>query len=69
MDRFQINYQSHQSFFSIDFETLKVLSVRDGINNHNCGKKVLFGLYDPNSQSNYPGWPLRNYLALLALKW
>nr|AWV66688.1 autophagy-related protein 7 [Brachionus koreanus] len=68
MDRFQLNFKSHQSFFAINFETLDVFSVREGVNLHNCGKKVLFGLYDPNSQSNHPGWPLRNYLALLALK-
>lgn len=69
MVNFQINYKSHQSFFAIDLSSAKVISVKEGVSFHNCGKKILFGLYDPNSQSNYPGWPLRNYLALLALKW
>lgn len=35
----------------------------------NCDEKLLFGFYDPcNLQSN-PGWPLRNFLAFIYLKW
>lgn len=29
-------------------------------------KRILFAFYDPNSQSLFPGWLLRNYLALLS---
>ncbi|CAF0732532.1 unnamed protein product [Brachionus calyciflorus] len=68
MTNFQLKNEHHQSFFAIEFETLNVLTVKEAIDRHNLGKRILFGFYDPNSQSNHPGWPLRNYLALLALK-
>jgi hypothetical protein len=48
---------------------MEVLSVREGIESFNAEKRVVFAYYDPNSQSTHPGWPLRNYLALLSLKW
>ncbi|GAA0162154.1 ubiquitin-protein ligase [Lithospermum erythrorhizon] len=31
--------------------------------------KVLFGFYDPCNLPNNPGWPLRNYLALISSRW
>ncbi|KAJ8761075.1 hypothetical protein K2173_000754 [Erythroxylum novogranatense] len=33
------------------------------------GQKVLFGFYDPCHLPNNPGWPLRNFLALICLRW
>ncbi|CAN1327384.1 Ubiquitin-like modifier-activating enzyme atg7 [Linum perenne] len=33
------------------------------------GKKVLFGFYDPCHLPSNPGWPLRNLLALICLRW
>uniref|UniRef100_A0A3Q3J1I1 Ubiquitin-like modifier-activating enzyme ATG7 n=1 Tax=Monopterus albus TaxID=43700 RepID=A0A3Q3J1I1_MONAL len=32
-------------------------------------KKVTVGVYDPCTLSQYPGWPLRNLLVLLANRW
>ncbi|MGH0172619.1 UNVERIFIED_CONTAM: hypothetical protein FKN15_002950, partial [Acipenser sinensis] len=32
-------------------------------------KKVTVGVYDPCTLSQYPGWPLRNLLVLVACKW
>lgn len=32
------------------------------------GQKVLFGFYDPCNVP-YPGWPLRNYLAYICIRW
>ncbi|CAN1229883.1 Ubiquitin-like modifier-activating enzyme atg7 [Linum grandiflorum] len=32
-------------------------------------KKVLFGFYDPCHLPSNPGWPLRNLLALICLRW
>ncbi|KAK1130151.1 ubiquitin-like modifier-activating enzyme ATG7 isoform X1 [Acipenser oxyrinchus oxyrinchus] len=32
-------------------------------------KKVTVGVYDPCTLSQYPGWPLRNLLILVACKW
>lgn len=31
--------------------------------------KILFGFYDPCHLPNGPGWPLRNYLALIFTRW
>ncbi|CAI8611638.1 unnamed protein product [Vicia faba] len=31
--------------------------------------KILFGFYDPCHLPNIPGWPLRNFLALIAARW
>ncbi|XP_061353295.1 ubiquitin-like modifier-activating enzyme atg7 isoform X1 [Gastrolobium bilobum] len=31
--------------------------------------KILFGFYDPCHLPNNPGWPLRNFLALISLRW
>ncbi|XP_021639573.2 ubiquitin-like modifier-activating enzyme atg7 isoform X2 [Hevea brasiliensis] len=33
------------------------------------GQKVLFGFYDPCHFPNNPGWPLRNFLALICSRW
>ncbi|XP_057260225.1 ubiquitin-like modifier-activating enzyme ATG7 isoform X3 [Pezoporus wallicus] len=33
------------------------------------GEKVTVGVYDPCNLSQYPGWPLRNFLILAAHKW
>ncbi|XP_058100757.1 ubiquitin-like modifier-activating enzyme atg7 isoform X2 [Magnolia sinica] len=33
------------------------------------GQKVLFGFYDPCHLPSNPGWPLRNFLALICLRW
>ncbi|ESQ39728.1 hypothetical protein EUTSA_v10000804mg [Eutrema salsugineum] len=32
-------------------------------------QKLLFGFYDPCHLSSNPGWPLRNYLALIRSRW
>ncbi|KAK7855626.1 ubiquitin-like modifier-activating enzyme atg7, partial [Quercus suber] len=31
--------------------------------------KLLFGFYDPCHLPNNPGWPLRNFLALISVRW
>ncbi|KAF5472976.1 hypothetical protein F2P56_009628 [Juglans regia] len=33
------------------------------------GHKLLFGFYDPCHLPHNPGWPLRNYLALICVRW
>ncbi|KAF5729165.1 ubiquitin-like modifier-activating enzyme atg7-like [Tripterygium wilfordii] len=33
------------------------------------GHKLLFGFYDPCHLPNNPGWPLRNFLALIGSRW
>ena len=44
------------------------MSVNDGLTvfNNTSDRRIIFGFIDPNSESPHPGWPLRNYLALLA---
>ena len=66
--QFQEKQSAHQTYFAIDYETMNVLTVREGIQAYNQQKRTIFSYYDPNSQSTNPGWPLRNYLALLSLK-
>ncbi|CAN1229887.1 Ubiquitin-like modifier-activating enzyme atg7 [Linum grandiflorum] len=34
-----------------------------------CYQQVLFGFYDPCHLPSNPGWPLRNLLALICLRW
>lgn len=66
---FQLNNQQ-MPFFCVDQDTLEVLKLRDGLNrSNNENKRILFAFYDPNTHTNHPGWPLRNYLALLNVKW
>jgi len=31
--------------------------------------QILFGFYDPSHLPNNPGWPLRNFLALISVRW
>ena len=31
--------------------------------------QLLFGFYDPCHLPNNPGWPLRNFLAFISLRW
>ncbi|CAL0329420.1 unnamed protein product [Lupinus luteus] len=35
----------------------------------NDAHKILFGFYDPCHLANNPGWPLRNFLALITARW
>lgn len=35
----------------------------------NKGNKVVFGFADPSTMEKHPGWPLRNYLALISHHW
>jgi len=58
------------SFFAIDYHSLEVISVKQGISYFNeSNKRIIFAFNDPNSQSSFPGWPLRNFLALLSFNW
>ena len=67
---FSEDHKSALSYFALDTQTVEVLTVKEGVTRHNGqSKSILFAFYDPNSQTSHPGWPLRNYLALLALKW
>ncbi|XVF25658.1 hypothetical protein REPUB_Repub13aG0232400 [Reevesia pubescens] len=34
-----------------------------------CSQKLLFAFYDPCHLPNNPGWPLRNFLALICARW
>ncbi|PKU72496.1 Ubiquitin-like modifier-activating enzyme atg7 [Dendrobium catenatum] len=36
---------------------------------HGDGEKLLFGFYDPCNLPSNPGWPLRNFLAFICLRW
>ncbi|CAA6665846.1 unnamed protein product [Spirodela intermedia] len=33
------------------------------------GQKLLYGFYDPSHIMSNPGWPLRNFLAFICLRW
>lgn len=54
-----IDSSSHASIKHLrDFETCQ-----------NNEEKLLFGFYDPCHLPNNPGWPLRNFLALIYSRW
>ncbi|KAG0456151.1 hypothetical protein HPP92_023939 [Vanilla planifolia] len=36
---------------------------------HGNDEKLLFGFYDPCNLPSNPGWPLRNFLAFICLRW
>lgn len=55
------------SFFAVDYTTQEVMSIKQGVSERNdSAKRIIFCFNDPNFQSNFPGWPLRNLLALLS---
>lgn len=59
---------TQQNFFAFDHATQEVITVKEGVTEVlNSSKRIIFAFADPNSQSEYPGWPLRNLLALLSL--
>ncbi|KAK9088840.1 hypothetical protein Scep_027922 [Stephania cephalantha] len=43
--------------------------LRDWEDCQSAYQKVLFGFYDPCHLPNHPGWPLRNFLALISSRW
>jgi len=58
------------SFYAINYDNLDIISVKEGISFYNdSNRRVVFVFNDPNSQSTFPGWILRNFLALLSLNW
>jgi ubiquitin-like modifier-activating enzyme ATG7 len=71
LNNFQQKRLEPQIFFAIDYEKSNVISLKEAISLYNSepNKRIIFAFYDPNTSSNFPGWPLRNYLALLSLKW
>uniref|UniRef100_A0A4W4DWU5 Ubiquitin-like modifier-activating enzyme ATG7 n=1 Tax=Electrophorus electricus TaxID=8005 RepID=A0A4W4DWU5_ELEEL len=50
-------------------ETFEVALLKDWGSFFADLKKVTVGVYDPCTLSQHPGWPLRNFLILLASKW
>ncbi|XAR66561.1 Molybdopterin-synthase adenylyltransferase [Bertholletia excelsa] len=47
--------------------TIKLL--KDWESSQHDGQKFLFGFYDPCHLPSNPGWPLRNFLALICSRW
>ncbi|PIK52991.1 putative ubiquitin-like modifier-activating enzyme ATG7-like [Apostichopus japonicus] len=60
----------HLGFFLVvqDGNSIK-LQTLDKANKVSKKAKVFYGFCDPCTLSEHPGWPLRNYLALIASKW
>ncbi|KAI4893878.1 hypothetical protein NFI96_022437 [Prochilodus magdalenae] len=50
-------------------ENVEVALLKDWSSFFTDLKKVTVGVYDPCTLSQHPGWPLRNFLVLLASKW
>lgn len=48
---------------------ITVRSLKDREASLKDGEKLLFGFYDPCNLPNNPGWPLRNFLAFICLRW
>jgi ubiquitin-like modifier-activating enzyme ATG7 len=63
------NSKKFQTFFAFNRESLTPMTVKEAISLFNANdNKIIFAFFDPNSQSQYPSWILRNFLALLSLK-
>ncbi|KAM0858733.1 hypothetical protein ACQ4PT_047657 [Festuca glaucescens] len=61
----------HQ-FFWVDISSdssVVVRQLKDWNDRQGGGQKLLFGFYDHGCHKDYPGWPLRNYIAFLSLRW
>ncbi|XP_071082043.1 ubiquitin-like modifier-activating enzyme ATG7 [Haliotis cracherodii] len=70
-DAFQAGRDCFEGFFTVKEEgnavliqELKTLDVTDKDKG-----KVMFGFCDPCSLDKHPGWPLRNFLTLIAHRW
>lgn len=49
-------------------DNLEVYTVENGINEVNCDEDWFIGFSD-TSNSRYPSWPLRNFIALVSYHW
>ncbi|XP_024025638.1 ubiquitin-like modifier-activating enzyme atg7 isoform X2 [Morus notabilis] len=59
-------------FFFIDIDPNSHATIRhlkDWVTCQGDNHKLLFGFYDPCHLPNNPGWPLRNFLALICSRW
>ncbi|XP_077252200.1 thiF family protein [Tasmannia lanceolata] len=59
-------------FFLISISSNSIATVRPLRDWEICrgdGQKLLFGFYDPCHLPSNPGWPLRNFLALICSRW
>ncbi|XP_023003288.1 ubiquitin-like modifier-activating enzyme atg7 [Cucurbita maxima] len=66
------NLTSDTPFFLVNIDSSSQASIkhlRDFEACKNNGEKLLFGFYDPCHLPNNPGWPLRNFLALIYSRW
>ncbi|KAM4651994.1 ubiquitin-like modifier-activating enzyme ATG7 [Discoglossus pictus] len=60
-----------QPYFLVHYteNTVSMASLKTFYDFYKDSKKITLGLYDPCTLSQYPGWPLRNLLALAAFHW
>lgn len=59
-------------FFLVSIDSKLEATIRPLNDWEDCegnGQKLLFGFFDPCHLPNNPGWPLRNYLALICSRW
>ena len=53
---------------SILDETVEILSLKEGVIETKSDTELILAFADPSTLTEYPGWPLRNLLALIAKK-
>ncbi|KAK6176592.1 hypothetical protein SNE40_014847 [Patella caerulea] len=70
-DQFQAQFTSFHGYFVISSleDDLAVIELQHTDTLLAAGKKVTFVFCDPCTLENHPGWPLRNFLVLIAKKW
>ncbi|KAL0398478.1 UNVERIFIED_CONTAM: Ubiquitin-like modifier-activating enzyme atg7 [Sesamum radiatum] len=59
-------------FFLVSISSNSAVTIRHLADFEACqrdGHKVLFGFYDPCHLPNNPGWPLRNFLWFICIRW
>ena len=63
-----ITYLFRSNTPSILDETVEILSLKEGVIEAKSATEVILAFADPSTLTEYPGWPLRNLLALIAKK-
>lgn len=70
-NRFQSDSKDKGGYFIIvpQDEQVSIQPLKQAGAHIAAGRKVIFGFADPSTLDSYPGWPLRNFLALISHHW
>ena len=74
IDCFYEKYGCKPGFFLLSYNDaeeskLELFELKEFENVFLKSKKIIFGMSDPSTLLEFPGWPLRNYLTLISYHW